>query len=282
MAKNTYPWDRINDLTPQEWTKALRALARAGGITDRQWLILRCHCEAPDHTLTANQLARKAHLKGYRAVNLEYGRLAHRLWEVLGLPSPPEVARPYFQNARWLGVLEGGPWSPPEREWEGAMHPSLVKALKRIGACGKGKGRNGPNDLDPHLSGGLFPPTGAGIGEAEQNALVELAAVNAVTSEYRSRGWRVKSKESEKVGYDLLCRRGSAVHHVEVKGIRGAICSFMITANEKNKAELDPAFSLVAVTKALEPDRRRLSEFTGPDLLRKFHFAPISFMARPR
>ncbi len=109
----------------------------------------------------------------------------------------------------------------------------------RIVECGKGKGRNGPSDLDPHLSG-LFRTLARGIGEAEQYALVELAAVNAVTSEYRSRGWRVMSKESEKVGYDLLCRRGSAVHHVEVKGIRGAICSFMITA-KKTKAELDSA-----------------------------------------
>jgi hypothetical protein len=116
------------------------------------------------------------------------------------------------------------------------MHPSLVKVLKRIGACGKSKGPNGPNDLSPHVPDHLLRRKGAGFGEAERNALVELAAVNAVNSDYQSRGWQVKSKESERVGYDLLCRYDSAVHHVEVKGISGPSCSFLITVKEKKES----------------------------------------------
>jgi hypothetical protein len=70
---------------------------------------------------------------------------------------------------------------------------------------------------------------------------------------------------------------------VEVKGIRGTLCSFIITTNEKKRAKLDAALRLIAVTKALEAKRRRLSKaFTGPELLRKFHFASISFMATLR
>ena len=278
MAKNIY--HLIDDLTPQQYRKALlrlinlltpeqykEALLRLEDqhpITHSQWDMLRIQCGEPDHTLTANQLARKAHLKGkYRAVNLLYGRLAHRLWDVFALPPPPEKWELPPGFPRWIWVLEPE-WSEgTSGELKGTMHRSLVKALKRL-----------PGRLL------LFP--GALFGEAEQNALVELAAVNAVTNDYRSRGWRVQPKEGESVGYDLLCRHGSAVHHVEVKGIRGAVCSFIITANEKKKAELDPAFRLIAVTHALEANRRRLSKFMGPEVLRKFHFAPLSFMAKLR
>jgi Domain of unknown function (DUF3883) len=164
------------------------------------------------------------------------------------------------------------------------MRPKLVKAVIRIGGCGKNKGRNVPGGPYPHLAARFLLRRGAGFGEAERNALVELAAVNAVTIDYRSHGWRVKSREREKSGpgYDLLCARGSAVDHVEVKGISGPDCTFVVTANEKEQARRDPLFWLVAVTHALDARRRQLAKFTGPELLRKFHFVPIRFVARPR
>lgn len=47
---------------------------------------------------------------------------------------------------------------------------------------------------------------------------VEQVAIRIVTDRYRKNGWSVTSREAVKVGYDLLCRRGRDVAHVEVKG----------------------------------------------------------------
>jgi hypothetical protein len=48
------------------------------------------------------------------------------------------------------------------------------------------------------------------------------------------------------------------------------------------QANRDPVFRLIGVTDALDANKRRLSDFTGRNLLRMFRFAPISFMARLR
>ena len=51
------------------------------------------------------------------------------------------------------------------------------------------------------------------------NPLVEEAAVLWVTEHYEEYGWKVRSKEAEKIGYDLLCTQGHEERHVEVKGL---------------------------------------------------------------
>jgi len=282
MTKNTYPWDRIDALTSQQYRDALLDLEDEHKITEEQQRILCIHCQARHRTITAKQLARAVPFKGYQAVNAQYGRLARRLWKHLALPAPTKV-RPRY--GRWIGLLGSGPVHPG-REWEMTMHRSLAEALKRLkqmGWCGNRQGRNGVNRAEPD-GPRPHPVRGGGwrIGEAEQNARVEQAAVDAVTRAYRLRGWAVKSKEAEKPGYDLLCSRGPVVHHVEVKGISGPTCSFNITANEKRKADVDLAFRLIAVTYALNSKRRELSRFTGSELLRKFRFVPLSYSARLR
>jgi hypothetical protein len=59
--------------------------------------------------------------------------------------------------------------------------------------------------------------TGAGFGKMDDNRRVELAAVRAITRMYEARGWDVESKQSDCLGYDLLCRAGRKEHHVESK-----------------------------------------------------------------
>lgn len=280
MPKNTYPWDLIDALTPRQYAEALLKIK----INDDQRRMLCVHCKARHRTMTTKQLARAAGLAGHRLVNPKYGWLARRLWKQLRLPSPPKVAPPY---GKWIGLLGAGPIGPGG-EWEMKMHLSLataVRFLKQKGWCDNKQGRHAasraaPDAPQPHWVGGA----GGGFGNAEQNARVEQRAVLAVKRYYRSRGWAVESKEAEKPGpgYDLLCSRSSVVHHVEVKGIKGPHCSFVVTANEKQTAEADPEFWLIAVTRALDAKRRNLSKFTGLELLRKFRFAPLSFMARRR
>lgn len=124
--------------------------------------------------------------------------------------------------------------------------------------------------------------TGAGFGSAAENRLVEQAAIRAVTRDYKSRGWNVTSQEHRCLGYDLCCTHGKIVEHVEVKGIRGAVCSFIITANETQASRTDPLFKLWVVTNARIPSRRKLWRFPGAKLGTTFDLQLIAFVARPK
>lgn len=62
---------------------------------------------------------------------------------------------------------------------------------------------------------------------------------------------------------------------MEVKGIQGSACSFMLTANEHRLAQSDPSFVLAAVLQAkAAPLIRR---FTGAEIFKACEFEPITF-----
>jgi hypothetical protein len=125
----------------------------------------------------------------------------------------------------------------------------------------------------------VLPTNGAGFGASENNPLVEKAAVKSVTSYLTSKGYTIKSREAEKIGYDLEATKGREVLHVEVKGISGGVLQFPITANEMRLASEDKAFRLFAVTHALTK-QARLHEFKGADFLNRFSLAALSYMAK--
>jgi hypothetical protein len=122
-------------------------------------------------------------------------------------------------------------------------------------------------------SGGLF-------GTPEANRLVEMGAVNAVTAEYRANGWAVVSHEDRKYGYDLHCTRSQTTLHVEVKGVKGRDCSFILTANEREFSTERASFRLCVVTSALDAKHREIHTFTAAELASKFDFEPLAFSAR--
>lgn len=122
---------------------------------------------------------------------------------------------------------------------------------------------------------------GAGFGTPENNRQVERAAVLRAQREYESEGWVVRSVERENLGYDLHCERGAEVAHVEVKGIRGRVCSFLITANELEAARTDPCFGLSVVLRALDPGEQEIRTFSGQELQALFRFEAVSYFAKP-
>jgi len=73
-------------------------------------------------------------------------------------------------------------------------------------------------EMDPAMLDAPERAGGAGFGLAAENRQVELAAIRAVRAHYRALGWRVRSVERDKVGYDLIAQRGTEEAHVEVKG----------------------------------------------------------------
>lgn len=269
MAENVI--DLIKKVKAHDFKVALEILWDKKKISETQRDMLCAQYRAPNYTITASKLARAVGVKGYKAVNLLYGGLAHRLWERLRLPSrglPPSSGR-----ARWIAVLEPK-WSEGiGGQWKGTMHPSLVEAIEQLGWCGRA-GSDLPSRVLSAAGGGFVDP--------EQNVRVERAAVNAVKKSYQSHGWDVESKEAENLGYDLLCTHRSDEHHVEVKGVRGSLYCILITKNEKTAAEHDRAFRLIAVTNALDAKRRRLQVFPGPEFVREFRLSPIAFTATLR
>ena len=122
------------------------------------------------------------------------------------------------------------------------------------------------------------PNTGAGFGETERNLQIEKAAISFVTQWYRKQGWRVKSVEQQKRGFDLICHKGNVEEHVEVKGVSSNICSFIITANEVKQAKHNSKFVLCVVTEALSKTPK-LARYPGEDFLQQFSLEVLQYRA---
>jgi hypothetical protein len=123
-------------------------------------------------------------------------------------------------------------------------------------------------------------PAGGGMGSAESNRLVERGAIDHVVATLRSEGWQVESVESQRIGYDLLCRRRAEERHVEVKGVRGTIPAFIITEAELRRAQVDQRFWLYVVTEATG-STPMLKQMRGRDALKKHEFVPLAHRAVP-
>ncbi len=125
---------------------------------------------------------------------------------------------------------------------------------------------------------GQATKVGAGFGSPESNRRVEQAAITIVKKHYESHGWKVQSVEVDKRGFDLLCEKGSEFKHVEVKGVRGDIESFIITAREVKQAQIDQHFVLCVVRSAIS-QHPLLTQYTTDDFVDTFNLSPLSFRA---
>ena len=137
------------------------------------------------------------------------------------------------------------------------------------------------------LVGGLIPSgpeksvvrrQGAGFGSAEQNRRVEQRAVEVVSEKLKNEGWKVRSVESEDVGYDLDCRKGKQRKHVEVKGVSGASLSFIISENEVATSKKDEDWWVYIVTGALSR-KPKCHIHNSEDFSTKHRLKPINYIA---
>lgn len=116
----------------------------------------------------------------------------------------------------------------------------------------------------------------ARFGLAENNRIVEIAAICAVTEHFTKQGYKVKSRERENVGYDLEARKGSSVRHIEVKGTSGDEQVFMLTKNEDETAHRDSAFTLAIVTQATSKSHC-IHEYDSKSMKTNFDIQPITY-----
>ena len=118
---------------------------------------------------------------------------------------------------------------------------------------------------------------GAGFGTAGDNRKIERAAIAAAREHYEASGWRVRSVEADKVGFDLHCQRGRQVRHVEVKGISGDGSGFILTQGEYRKAASDGNFELCLVERVLS--NPEITVFGGDQMFEEFQFLPLAYKA---
>lgn len=112
---------------------------------------------------------------------------------------------------------------------------------------------------------------------AEHRNKVEKASVEMATRYFEERGWTVKSRESDGIGYDLDCTKGRIEIHVEVKGTASETQSFFITSNEYRVMHEDRSFRLAVVTSALT--KPKLMLLTGKAANALFRFTAIAYSA---
>lgn len=123
----------------------------------------------------------------------------------------------------------------------------------------------------------VIPRAGAGFGSPAENRHVERLAIRAAQRYLERRGWRVRSVERQKLGYDLDCARDKAHIRVEVKGVRGVGSTFILTAGEYRRVAADPGFRLCVVENALAAAKINLLDSKA--LRKRLTVEPLAYKA---
>jgi hypothetical protein len=133
------PFDLIDVPSIEDYEKALKASKPALKSVDGKSLILdmlRANYQAPNHTLTAGELATKVDLVDFRAANLRYGNYAKDLCKQLGR-KPESRASLTGKRPIWIailvrfggGKLGGRPDEDESIRW--TLLPEVVRALEK-------------------------------------------------------------------------------------------------------------------------------------------------------
>lgn len=105
------------------------ALNKIGRPTKKPLQFLREHYYAPKRARTARQLAESVNYKNHGGINLQYGKLAHRIGEEL------RVHVGDLPQRWWLSLLVEfrKPRSGTNKECILKMHKEFAEALKTVG-----------------------------------------------------------------------------------------------------------------------------------------------------
>lgn len=112
-----------------------------------------------------------------------------------------------------------------------------------------------PDDEAPERKGGGRKGR-ANAPDHAHNAMVEEAAVNAVWARYEAEGYKLRTVETECVGWDLEATKGRQTLRLEVKGTAGTAIYFELTPNEYARLrELSASYRVCVVCEALTSPR---------------------------
>jgi len=108
-------------VSSERYAMALRQIAN--GITQAQRDMLIGHASAPDQTLCMREIAHLGGYDSFHSANLQYGELAHRLAEALGI----------YRLEYWVYCIATFVGALGKAETQATMHPELFEALIQIG-----------------------------------------------------------------------------------------------------------------------------------------------------
>lgn len=147
--------DRAPIATIEEYVTALRRLRdsfkREKPFSDSNELkMLRAHYCAPNHTITATQLAELFALKSFTAANLRYGTVARNLTQHLEKTLPPLKSTKIPHWWRVLAYCGEDVALADNSAVEWTMRPELCEALDQLG-WGRARVSSAPRytDLTP-------------------------------------------------------------------------------------------------------------------------------------
>jgi hypothetical protein len=98
-----------------------------------------------------------------------------------------------------------------------------------------------------------------------------------VSRNFQSAGWTVRDVSAQALGYDLSCKKGRQIAHIEVKGSSGSELQFILTEKERATWASDSAFTLALVTNVTTGPT--LHRFSGHRAMRRFALRPLSYIA---
>lgn len=111
-----------------EYIAAFRSILK--GLTDGQLAMLRAHYLAPNHSITATELAKAAGYSSYSAANLHYGNLGNALYEEYPLDLPKRKDGSVIAT---FMLATAGNKEADEKEWVWEMRPEVVNAVETLG-----------------------------------------------------------------------------------------------------------------------------------------------------
>ena len=116
---------------------------------------------------------------------------------------------------------------------------------------------------------------GGGFAEAKTRKEIEQAAIQYVTAHYEAQNYKVESRESQNLGYDLLAVNAATTLYLEVKGTDGTSPRFFLTRNERKSADQEVNWRLVMVTSARTAPQ--LQVLTIEEVEARFNLDPLAW-----
>ena len=117
---------------PQQTTTRRSRPSKKKGIHEKHLALLKAHFDAANHTAIWAQLAETVGFASGKTVNRQYGRLAHRVADQIGIPQP--------ENGFWLDILVHCKERDPESgHLAFVLRRPVIEALTRLGILPKSK-----------------------------------------------------------------------------------------------------------------------------------------------
>lgn len=184
------PVRSIPTISVGEYVEALRSIEP--NITDKQRAMLVCHASAPGQQLTMSELAMRVGYPNYGAANLQYGLLAGKLADAIGISRPRHLVYVFasFDN------------DPGTSHSRAHMYPELLAALQQLGWVGRADGLQLPDRPATAIA--------AGSRLTIQQVLTTLERHDFIRPEQS--GLKVVRLEHSKLSAPIFVKQSSSVH----------------------------------------------------------------------